>query len=261
MISLSVMFNNYFWELLLALTEKEIKARYKNAVLGFLWIFINPLIQMLVMGFVFSFIFRFGVKDYFLFLFYGLLSWNFFSQALTKAIPRIVFDRSLIQKSDIPRETIPLSMVFSHFFYFIISWILLLGYLIITLHWELLTPEVLLEQFLGIIMLLIFSCGLSVLLSCLNVFFRDINFINQAITIVWFYATPIIYPLNQVPLRYLWIYYLNPLSGPFFLIQKPFLNMVFPLPVLIAQILFIMLTLIFSLRIFKKYSRNFSDWL
>lgn len=78
MISLSEMFNKYFIDLLLALTEKEIKARYKNAVLGFLWILINPLVQMLVMGFVFSMIFQFGIKNYYLFLFTGLLPWNFF---------------------------------------------------------------------------------------------------------------------------------------------------------------------------------------
>jgi len=130
---------SYFFELLLALTQKEIKARYKHAVLGFLWVFLNPLIQMLVIGFVFSLIFRFGIENYYLFLFAGLLPWNFFSLALTKATSRIVWDRNLVQKAKFPRSTIPLSVVLSHFVHFLASWLLLIIFLLVSRQWQFFT--------------------------------------------------------------------------------------------------------------------------
>lgn len=162
---------NHFFELLLALTEKEIKARYKHAVLGFLWIFINPLIQMIVMGFVFSLIFRFGVENYYLFLFTGLLPWNFFSLALNKATPRIVWDRSLIQKAKFPREVIPLSMVLSHFFHFAISWLMLIIFLLVTRQFQFFKLSIISSQLFAIILLFIFTSGLSLITSALTVFF------------------------------------------------------------------------------------------
>lgn len=255
------MLNNYFLELLLALTEKEIKARYKNAVLGFLWIFINPLIQMLVMGFVFSFIFRFEIKDYYLFLFIGLLPWNFFSLALNKATPRIVYDRSLIQKSNFPREVIPLSMVLSHFFHFLISWLMLLIFLLVTTHWEFFSFSALGSQLLAFSLLLIFTGGLSLITASLNVFYRDVSFFIQALTMTWFYVTPVIYPLEFIPEKYKIIFYLNPLSGIFSLLQKPLIENHFSVYLLSAQIIFIFMTAFLGTYLFKKQSKYFADWL
>jgi len=255
------MINNHFFELLIALTEKEIKSRYKNAVLGFLWVFINPLIQMIIMGFVFSLIFKFGVKNYYLFLFVGLLPWNFFSLALNKATPRIVYDRNLIQKSSFPREVIPLSMVLSHFFHFVASWLILIIFLLIRGQWQFFTPMIIACQLLSIILLLIFTCGLSLITSALNVFYRDINFVVQALVLVWFYATPIIYPLNAIPIKYRLIFYLNPLSGIFSFLQKPVIDNKFPATIFILQIIFIFLIAFISIFLYKKLCKYFSDWL
>lgn len=255
------MFNNYFLDLLFSLTEKEIKARYKNAILGLLWIFIIPLLQMVVMGFVFSLIFKFNIKNYYLFLFTGLLPWNFFSQALNKAVPRIVFDRSLIQKSNFPKEVIPLSMVLSHFYHFFVSWIMLIIFLAITKQWQFFTLSAIGNQLLAITLLLIFTSGISLLTSSLNVFYRDINFVVQAGTMIWFYLTPIVYPLNIIPQKYLWVFYLNPLSGIFTLLQKPFSNQSFPLQILIGQVGLIGIISILGVAVFRKLSKYFADWI
>ena len=255
------MFNNYFLDLLLALTRKEIKSRYKNTVLGFLWIFINPLIQMVVMGFVFSLIFRFGIKNYYLFLFTGLLPWNFFSLSLTKATPRIVYDRSLIQKSNFPREVIPLSIILSHFFHFLVSWVMLIIFLLLTQQWQFFTLSAIGHQSLAIILLLIFTSGLSLITSSFNVFYRDVNFIVQAIILIWFYLTPIIYPLTTIPYQYRFIFYFNPISGIFSWLQKPLINNPIPWPILLGQILFIALTVGLGIYIFRRKSRCFNDWL
>ena len=253
--------SNHFFELLLALTQKEIKARYKHAVLGFLWIFINPLIQMLVMGFVFSLIFRFGIKNYYLFLFIGLLPWNFFSLALNKATPRIVWDRDLIQKSKFPRSVIPLSMVLSHFFHFAISWLMLMIFLLITKQWQFFTLLAISHQSLAIILLLIFTSGLSLITSALNVFYRDINFVVQAGVMIWFYATPIIYPISIIPQKFQSVFYSNPLLTIFTLLQKPLVGNYIPTSFVLAHILTIFIIFIFGRILFVKKEKYFSDWL
>ncbi len=251
----------HFFQLLLALTKKEIKARYKHAVLGFLWIFINPLIQMFVMGFVFSLVFEFKVDNYYLFLFTGLLPWNFFSLSVKKATPRIVWDRNLIKKSSFPRSVIPLSIVLSHFFHFLISWGIYAVFLILTQGFSFFTPLFVLTQLIAIILLLVFICGISLITSCLNVFYRDINFFIQALTLIWFYATPVIYPLKAIPEKYLNLFYLNPLSGIFSFLQKSFTGNNFPFLIFLAQIIFIFFILGLGIIIFKSKEKYFDDWL
>lgn len=204
----------------MAMTEKEVKARYKHAVLGFLWIVLNPLLQMMVIGFIFQFFVPYKIDNYFLFLFVGLLPWNFFSYSLTKTTPSIVNERALIQKARFPREGIVISIVLSTFFHFFISLVLLLGFLLFTyvvggqFSTDLLAFFLRMGAFvLTMIWLCIFTIGLSLLLSALNVFYRDINFIVQVAVQLWFYATPVVYSLNVLP-KWLtpWVS-LNPLTG------------------------------------------------
>jgi len=252
----------HFGELLFAFTQKEIKARYKNAVLGFLWMFLNPVIQMLVMGFVFSLIFRFGIKDYYLFLFTGLLPWNFFALSLNKATPSIVYERSLIQKSSFPREVIPLSIVLSNFFHLLISLVLLLIFLGVTGKWQIFYPINFLLFVISLIFLLIFTAGFSLITSSLNVFWRDVNFFTQALVLIWFYATPILYPILVIPDRLRTIFYLNPLSGIFVSFQKAIINHgEFPFKILLIQFLIIIFIFTFGINLFKNRAKYFSDWL
>lgn len=256
-------FKEYF-NFLLVMTEKELKARYKNALLGFLWIFLNPLLQMLVIGFVFQHIVRFDVANYYLFLFPGLLFWNFFSYTLNKTTPSIVFERNLIQKAKFPRESIPLSIVFANFFNFSISLFLLIFYLIISGNIQLNNLGI--QQFINFIFsitwLLSFTLGLSLLTSALNVKFRDISFIIQALVILWFYATPIIYPTNFIPEKISFIFQINPLTYPLELLRSSLINTALPsLEILRTNIFISSIIIVLGIIIFKKESKKFSDWL
>ena len=116
----------HFWELLEEMTKKELIARYKYTFFGFLWIILNPILQMLIIGFVFRFFIKEPIQYYFHFLFIGLLVWNFFSLSLTKATPCIVYERALIKKAYFQREVLPLSIILSNFFHLIISMLLFL---------------------------------------------------------------------------------------------------------------------------------------
>lgn len=256
----------YFFDLLFVLTKKEIKSRYKHAILGFLWIFINPLVQMIVMGFVFyqvlKFNIKFNIQNYYPFLFSGLLLWNFFSLSLNKATSSIVFERSLIQKSKFPREVIPISIILSNFVNFIISFLLLFIFLIINQNFSFLVPLNSIKFLLGCLNLLLLTIGISLFTSALTVFFRDIKFFIEAILLVWFYITPIIYPFSSIPQQYRIFFYLNPLTHIVSLFQNSILGQPLIYPgLIVAQSLFIYLFLGLAFIFFRNRSPYFSDWL
>lgn len=200
----------YYLDLLLAMTEKEIKARYKHAVFGFLWMVLNPVLQMLVIGFIFQYVTKISIENYFIFLFSGLLPWNFFTQTITKTTPIMVYERSLLQKAKFPREVIVLSVMLANTFHLLISLLLFLPIVgvIVGLQFEkaLLLP-------VGILWIMVLTSGLSLFLTSLNIRFRDVNFFVQALLPLWFYATPILYKVSFLPESFQPIFYLNPMTG------------------------------------------------
>lgn len=248
---------------LLTMTEKEIKARYKNAILGFLWIFLNPLFQMLIIGFIFRNFIKIPIANYFLFLFTGLLPWNFFSQSLTKTTSSIVYERKLIQKAKFPREIIPLSIIFSNFFHFLVSLLILCIFLLFSNNLIFPNqPSFIIHLLFSLFWLLAFTSGFSLLTSALNVKYRDVNFFVQALVILWFYATPIIYSLQILPQSYLPLFRLNPLAYPFEMLRFALLKTALPnSSILSANLLLSFVVIFLGVLIFKKESKNFSDWL
>ncbi len=247
---------NYF-DFLWEMTEREIKARYKRAVFGFLWVILNPLLQMLIIGFIFSFFIK--IPNYYLFLFAGLLPWQFFSLSVSKATPSVVHERALLQKAKFPIEAIPVSIILANFFNLLISLILLVLFLLILnlVFW----PGILLI-FLAFLWLLVFTIGLSLLTSALNVRFRDINFFTQTILILWFYATPVIFNLGLLTEGYRKLFILNPLTSVFELIHYSLLKKgSFNLVLLLSNILISLLIVFAGIVIFNRKKRFFVDWL
>lgn len=269
----------YFWlEFLWTMTEKEIKTRYKHAVLGFLWIFLNPFLQMIVIGFVFQFFMPLTIDNYFLFLFAGLLPWNFFSFSATKAIPSIVFERALIQKAKFPREAIVLSIVLSNALHFCISLglflVLLLIMSIITnsgLIFAPLSQQILLVAtsivrfaalFIATVWLLSFTAGFSLLGAALNVKYRDVQFILMAIVPLWFYTTPIVYNLSLLPTQFQTLAYLNPMTGIIELFRWALLDIPVTSAPLLSLSCVVSLVLIGAgITIFNTDSKFFDDWI
>lgn len=254
----------YFLELLLAFTEKEIKARYKNAVLGFLWILLNPLLQMLIIGFIFQNFIDIPVSNYFLFIFTGLLPWNFFSYSFTKTTPSIVYERALIQKAKFPHEIIPLSIILSNFFHLLISLALLIIYLLLVgnINFGNLGIWQFIKLFSSLLWLLIFTSGLSLFTSALDVKYRDVNFFVQALATLWFYATPVIYSLQILPKTYFSLFCFNPIAYPFEMLRSSLINT--PLPptnILITNLSLSLIITVLGSFIFYKESKTFSDWL
>ncbi len=253
-------FSKYWFDFVWVMTLKEIKARYKRVFLGFLWAILNPVLQMLVIGFLFRFFIPVKIDNYFYFLFAGLLPWNFFSYTLTKCTPLMLNERSLIQKAKFPREALVLSIVFSNLFHLLISLVLFTALSFFMGYLSLFKIVIL---FLAIVWLVFFTIGISLLLSTLFIRYRDIKFIVQAIIPLWFYATPIIYTRMLLPEWIREVLKFNPLTGIIEIFQFILANnvLVFEINTVVPGFLVSVIISFFGIYLFIKDNQYFDDWL
>ncbi|MEK7533896.1 MAG: ABC transporter permease [Patescibacteria group bacterium] len=247
----------YLKDLTVAFVVKELKSKYKSATLGFLWILINPLLQMIVLTIVFSIFLKVPVKNYPLFVFSGLLPWMFFSLSLQNGTSSLIANRDLIKKVNFPRELLPISSVLAHLSTFILAMVLLALFVAIvfgvTFSFFLLIPIVVLMTLLAI--------GITLLLSSFDIYYRDVSFILQSALLVWFYITPILYPTALVPESFLFLYNLNPMVGIITAFQAIFLNTNMPAwNVLTISVFETSILLLVGFFVFAKRSKYFADW-
>jgi lipopolysaccharide transport system permease protein len=196
-------------ELLHELTMREIKQRYKQSILGYAWVILNPFFQMLVMAFVFSIIMRIpnlGVP-YPLFLYVGLLPWTLFSGSLSSASNVLVGNAGLITKIYFPREVFVASTLLAKIVDFLLASTVFVAFMIyfqIPVTWNVLWV-------LPIFMIqMLFTYGLSLFLAAANLFYRDIQYLLGLVIMIWMYLTPVIYSTEIFPAHYRWIFQINP---------------------------------------------------
>ena len=193
-----------------SLVKRDLRGKYKGSVLGFMWTFVNPLLQLLVYNMVFSIIMKAGVEKFYLYLFVGLIPWLFFSAAITGGSTCIIAQKDLIKKIRFPREIIPISFVTSQFVNMLLSFIVvilvsLVSGVHLTIGGILCLPVIMLVEYL-------MALGIALISSSLTVYFRDLEHILAILAMAWLYATPICYPEEMVPEKYLSIYRLNPVT-------------------------------------------------
>ncbi len=211
--------------LLYQLTQREIKARYKQSFIGRAWVVVNPLAQLLVYTFVFSFVFSSpsGNIPYPIFLLAGLLPWSLFQGSITIATNSLVENAPLIRKVSFPREIIPYSVVIAKVIDFLFASILFIVFAII--FQTTLAPTILLVFPILLVQLLL-TTGISLLLSAFNLFYRDVQYLANLVLMLWMYMTPIVYPQSLVPERFQFLYFFNPMVG----IIEGFRSVIFGLP-------------------------------
>lgn len=249
----------HYFDLLWVMTRKEVEARYKRTVFGFLWMVINPLLQMVVVGTIFSQFVKEPINNYFHFLFVGLLVWNFFSISLTKATPSIVNERALIKKARFYRSVIPLAIVFANAFHFLVGLVIFLP--VVHFFARELSWGGLAGVGIGLAQLVLLTVGITLFTSAVNVRFRDVTFFVQAMLVLWFYATPIVYPLEFISRASRGWWLLNPLTGIIEKIQFSLLGFPKPEPLFgIASLALTMMVLSVGLAVFFKESTDFDDW-
>lgn len=208
-------------ELIRNLIARDLKVRYRNSVLGIIWSWANPLLMMVVYTLVFNFLAgNANLSHYHVFILCALLPWNFFSQSVMGAIGSIVGNAHLVKKVYFPREALPISIILSNLVNFLIGLPVFFGLALVSgaplTHWALLLPIPILVQ-------VIFTIGICLILSTLNVFYRDTQIIMEVLMMAWFFVTPIFYPITRVPQEAtvwgitfnarLWLRRLNPMAS------------------------------------------------
>ncbi len=195
-------------DLLQLLIVNRIKTRYKRSVLGVVWTLLNPLLNTLVLTIAFSQIFRFNVPNYAVYILSGLLFWNFFAQSTNDAMDTLVWGSSLLKRIYIPRTIFAVAVVGNGLINYLLALIPLAVVMLILRHPFTIN---LLALPAAILIFAMSALGFSLLVSTVAVFFVDFVYIFNVLLSVWFYLTPIIYPISILPQRFLPIFRLNPL--------------------------------------------------
>ena len=210
-------------DLLVNLTLRELRGKYKRSVLGWTWSLLNPLATMVIFSLVFGKLLKIkpatgdpsGLVNYPAFLLCGLLAWNFLSNAMNGSMVALLGNAGLIKKVYFPRQGLVFATVLALDWSFLIETALLVVFLLVlgnmVLPW-------LLGVLLAMVLLTVFATGIGLILSMLNVYFRDLQYLVGIGLQLWFYATPIIYPIKLVNDAHLahWVkvlYVLNPMVG------------------------------------------------
>jgi len=200
-------------ELIAFLTWREITVRYKQTVLGIAWFFGQPAISLAVYVLVFGEIIGIssGETPYAVFVFSGLLPWRYFSLALIRGTTSLVANAAIISKVYFPRLTIVIAMVLAPILDFLVSFVLLIGLMLLFGISPLSTSLLLLPVFT--LLAIATAFGVSLWLSALNVLYRDIGHLIIFISQMWFYVTPVLYQPEQMPPLLRSLFAINPMSG------------------------------------------------
>ena len=244
-------------ELLKTNVKKEIRGKYKGSFLGVIWSFLNPLLMVAVYAIVFPYLMRMQQDHYLIYLITGVIPWVFFTSVVTTGCNCVWINGGIIKKVYFPREILPLSVVVAALINFLISCIIILLFAIfggvglsIYLIW------------LPIIAILqsILSLGLLLILSAINVYVRDIEYVVQFIMNLAFYATPIVYNISMIPEKFRWIIYLNPMAHFIDAYRAIFYYKTFPdLQSLLIIGIISFVVLIIGYCIFKKLEKGFAE--
>ena len=202
------MFRRY-QDLIRELVARDIKLRYRRSFLGYVWSILNPLLIMTIMTIVFSAMFKKNIENFPVYLLIGRMSYDFMKSATNAAMKSVTGNAALMKKTYIPKYIFTVAKVTSSLVDFVFSLGALMIVIIVTrsgFHLTMLFLPVIFIQ------LYIFSMGLGFLLAALHVFFRDIQYIYNAVLTAWMYLTPIFYPIQSLPKSLqLFISYCNPL--------------------------------------------------
>ncbi|HSK24247.1 MAG TPA: ABC transporter permease [Egicoccus sp.] len=183
-------------ELLLQLVRKELKVRYKNSALGFLWSMITPVLMTIVFSVVFTVVVPIRINHFPAFFVAGYLLWQFFQNSCRGGTDSIVGNGDLVKKVYFPREVLPLSHVLSQLIHLLLALLVVSPFLIYYRGFGVLTH--LPATLLAIVLLAVFTSGAAMWFAGVNVAFRDLQELFIVIFQVWFYATPVLYPLALV---------------------------------------------------------------
>lgn len=247
----------WYRDLLQVLLRKELTARYKRSFLGILWSVLSPLAQASVFYLVFKVYMRFNTPHYLVMLLTALFPWQWFVNSVSEGTFTFLSNPTLVKKVAFPRQTIPLVTCLQNMVHFCIALPILLLFMIQDgiypgLNWLWGVPLLLLLT-LGTVY------GLSLLLGSINMFLRDIGNLIAVVLQMLFFATPIMYPLSQVPAEYHWCFQVNPV-GPLFIAWRSMLmDSTASMTYLILAFGYMFLFLLLGTLVFRRLQSRFAE--
>ena len=253
---------NELWryrELVYFLTWRDIKVRYKQAVLGIAWAVLQPLLTMVIFTVIFGTLLKTPSQGipYPLFSLTALLPWQLFATALQRSSISLVGNANLITKIYFPRLAIPLSSVFAALVDFLISFVVLVGVMIYYHYWP---GWNILWLPLLIVLALFTALSVGLWLSALNVQYRDIQQMVPFLVQVWMYASPIVYPIETIPAGiWRWLYGLNPMVGVIQGFRWALLGGAPPDITMVISVVMVLILLVSGLFYFRRMEKTFAD--
>ena len=245
-------------EMIFSLVRKDLRGRYKGSVLGFLWTFINPLLQLVVYTLVFSVIMRAGYPQYYLFLFVALVPWMFFASSVQDGSTSIIREKDMVKTIYFPREVLPIATVTSGFVNMLLTFVVIFAVLLVSgkglyLHALLCLPAVMIVEY-------ILCLGAAMIVASLTVYLRDLQYILGILIMALQYLTPVMYGADMVPDWAMPIFRLNPLS-PVIEIYRDILyyQQIPSLSSLFSALIVGIVSIVIGELLFKKLQKGFAE--
>jgi len=204
--------------LLIELVHRDLTVRYKRSIFGLLWTLLHPLLLMAIFTVVFSHLFRRETPHYETYFLSAYIAWNFFSQTVTNAMASVAWNGPLMKRVRVPRSIFTLSSIVSGLVNLVLSMLALLVIMLIVR--APLFPSLLFVP-ISLLIVGIFTFGVSLALTALSVFFADVREMVQAGLPALLYMTPVIYPVSIVPASFRWIVEWNPLTYLIEIVRSP----------------------------------------
>lgn len=245
-------------EMVYSLIKRDLRGRYKGSALGFLWTFLNPLFQLVVYTFVFSVIMRSGYERYYMFLFVALIPWIFFSTSVAGGASCIWAQKDMVNKIYFPREVLPIAHVTCQLVNMLLSFIVVLSVIIVTGHG--INPIALLYLPIIISVEYLLALGLTMLVSAVTVFLRDIEYIVGILMMAWQFLSPVMYGIDMVPEKVQVIFSFNPMTPILTAYRDIFYYKKVPeIGTLLHASLLGILLLFVGVMVFEKMKKHFSE--
>jgi ABC-2 type transport system permease protein len=223
-------------ELFVFLVRKEIKVKYKNSVLGFLWSMLNPALTLAVFYVLFTYFLPNGIPHFVIYMFSAMLVWNFFQTALLGGTTSVVVNAGIVKKVAFPREILVLSSVGAGLVFLFYQSLVMVGFMIAFHHAPAWGEIWLLLPALAAI--IVFVSALAIFLSAVNVYLRDTQHLVEVLLVAWFWANPVVYGFREtihaslerhtilfIPhTKLIWLYFSNPVAPIIMTFQRVFYN-------------------------------------
>ena len=241
--------------LLKQLVKKEITIKYRRSVLGIFWSFLNPLLNMIILTIIFSTLFKNNIENYPVYILIGRIVFDFYSQGTKGGMGSIQRNASIIKKVYVPKYIYCLASVLSNFVIFGISCTVLVLVMIVTqcpFTWYILA------SIIPLILLLMFITGVAMILTTINVFFRDMEHLYGVFITMLMWGSAIFYPIDIIPETYRWVFNLNPVYVFISMCRDNILyGQLCDLQLLAYATFCAIASLIVGLLLFKKYQDRF----